>query len=212
MIGLYAIVLRAPQGALGAKGERLRALDCGGFCALVGDPPPLLSAEALRAHEAAVRRIAEATDACLPARFGAASADDGALEKELGARAAELAEALQLVRGREQMTLRVHGPGAPAPLLASAGGSGTRYLEERRRARKLPELDPLRGALSPLIRAERVERHSEPGLLASVYHLIDRGQAPGYTRLAEAVKLEGLRVLVSGPWPPWSFAPEVAAP
>ena len=30
-------------------------------------------------------------------------------------------------------------------------------------------------------------------------------------RLADTVKLEGLRVLVSGPWPAWSFAPEVAA-
>ncbi len=210
MIGLYAIVLRPPE-AVGARGEKLRALDCGGFFALAGDPPGPLSVEALRAHEAAVRRIAEATEACLPARFGAASNDDETLRRELTQRAPELLEALALVRGREQMTLRVHGPGAPAPLIASAG-SGTRYLEERRRARKLPELDPLRTALAALVRAERTERHSEPGLLASVYHLIDKGSSAEYARIADKTRLEGLRVLVSGPWPAWSFAPEVAAP
>ena len=85
-------------------------------------------------------------------------------------------------------------------------------LEERRRARKFPELDPLRASLAPLIRAVRVERHSEPGLLASVYHLIDRGASAEYQRIAEAASLPGLRLTVSGPWPAWSFAPEVAAP
>ena len=212
MIGVYALVDAAPAGLVGAKGEPLRPVDCGTFIALAGEPPPPLSVEALRAHEASVRRIADASAACLPVRFGAGAQDDEALRQQLGARAAELAEALQLVRGREQMTLRVNGPGAPAPLLAASTGAGTRYLEDRRRARKMPELDPLRAALGELIRAERLERHSEPGLLASVYHLIDRGASAAYLRVAESFKLEGLRLLVSGPWPAWSFAPEVAPP
>src|SRR3954471_20105063 len=212
MIGVYALVADAPANPVGARGEPLRAVDCGGFVALAGDPPPSLSVEALRAHEAAVRRIADASEACLPVRFGASAQDDEELRQQLEKRAAELGEALELVRGREQMTLRVNGPGAPAPLPAASGGAGTRYLEERRRARKLPELDPLRAALATLIRAERLERHSEPGLLASVYHLIDRGASPGYLKVAESFNLEGLRLLVSGPWPAWSFAPEVASP
>ncbi len=212
MIGVYALATDAPAGLTGAKGETLRAIECGGFSALAGEPPPPLSVEALRAHEAAVRRIADACAACLPVRFGSSSQDDETLRRHLESRAAELNEALQLVRGREQMTLRVNGPGAPAPLPSPAGGTGTRYLEERRRARKMPELDPLRTALTALIRAERLERHSEPGLLASVYHLIDRGASAEYLRITEATVLEGLRLLVSGPWPAWSFAPEVAAP
>ena len=79
-------------------------------------------------------------------------------------------------------------------------------------ARALPELDPLRSALEGLVRAERLERHTEPGLLASVYHLIDRGAAARYRALVERVSLEGLRVALSGPWPAWSFAPEVVTP
>lgn len=210
-IGLYAIVSRAPAQAQGARGEPLRTLAVGEVLALVGDEPPALSIEALRAHEAAVRRISEATDACLPARFGCAAGDDEGMERLLRNRAQELAEALALVRGREQMTLRIHGKVAPARAMA-LGGPGTRYLEERRKARRLPELDPLRTALGALARAERIERHTEPGLLASVYHLIDRGSAAAYGAAVRRAELHGLHVSVSGPWPAWSFAPEVASP
>jgi hypothetical protein len=43
----------------------------GTLFALVGEVPdaPAISAEALRAHDAAVRRIAESCEAFLPARF-----------------------------------------------------------------------------------------------------------------------------------------------
>jgi hypothetical protein len=118
-----------------------------------------------------------------------------------------MAEALDLVAGREQMTLRVHGNLPDEP---PSGGPGTRYLEARRRSRTLPELGPLRAALSGLIRAERIERHTEAGLLASVYHLIDRGTAPAWRQAVESTRLDGMHVTFSGPWPAWSFAPELA--
>jgi len=60
-----------------------------------------------------------------------------------------------------------------------------------------------------VVRAERVERHGEPGLLASVYHLIDRGTSDRYRELVEATALDDLRVTLTGPWPAWSFAPEL---
>jgi hypothetical protein len=207
MIGLYAIALGAPREARGAQGEPVRVVARGGLEAVCGDPPPPLSAEALRAHEAAVRRIADQAQACLPARFGAGAADERALLEALAARERELLEALELVRGREQMNLRVHGATAALP---PGGGPGTRYLEERRRATRLPGLDPLRSSLSAVIRAERIEPHEEAGLIASVYHLIDRGASSDYRRAVERAVLEDLRLTVSGPWPPWSFAPELS--
>jgi len=206
VIGLYAIALGAPRDLIGARGEPLRVFRRGELELVHGEAPPPLSADALRAHEAAVRRIAEGALACLPARFGCCAADETALSQAVEPRQAELADALRLVRGREQMTLRVHGALASQP---SAGGPGTRYLEQRRRAVTLPELDPLRSALAGLVRAERVEGHSEPGLVASVYHLIDRGGAAAYQRAVEGIRLDGLRVVASGPWPAWSFAPEL---
>jgi hypothetical protein len=154
-----------------------------------------------------VRRVADGAQACLPARFGCIALDETSLSAALAAREAELAEALELVRSREQMTLRVHGELAGLP---SSAGPGTRYLEGRRRATKLPELEPLRAALAGLVRAERVEPHEEPGLLASVYHLIDRGAAASYRRAVESSAVGGLRVTLSGPWPAWSFAPELS--
>ena len=207
MIGLYAIARGAPREAMGARGERVRVVARGELEAVCGDPSPPLSEDALRAHEAAVRRIADASSACLPARFGSCATDEAALSAALAARETELAEALALVAGREQMTLRVHGDAVDEP---SNAGPGTRYLEARRRSRTMPELGPLRAALSALIRAERIERHTESGLLASVYHLIDRGSAPAYRQAVESTRLEGMHVTFSGPWPAWSFAPELA--
>jgi Gas vesicle synthesis protein GvpL/GvpF len=207
VIGLYAIAQGAPPDAAGAFGESLRVIAHSGMELVCGDLPDQLSPEALRAYEAAVRRIADRSEACLPARFGAAAGSEAVLQQLVEARAPALLEALALVRGREQMTLRVLGDQQPSPV---AGGPGTRYLEERRRAAKVPELDPLRAALSSLIRAEQVEPHAQPGLLASVYHLIDRGNAEGYRQRVQSSPLEGVRVTVSGPWPAWSFAPELS--
>jgi Gas vesicle synthesis protein GvpL/GvpF len=206
VIGVYAIALGAARGLSGARGEPLRVIGRNGLDVVCGDAPPQLSPEALRAHEATVRRIADSAVACLPARFGSASADEAALLETIAARQGDIDEALELVRGREQMTLRVYGT---LPSVPASGGPGTRYLEERRRANALPELAPLRAALSDLVRAERLEPHAEPGLLASVYHLIDRGRSPEYLRAVEAVRIEPLRLSVSGPWPAWSFTPEL---
>ena len=91
--------------------------------------------------------------------------------------------------------------------------------EAARRREDVPEIGPLRAALEPLVRAERGQRHParpgpEPGpaetLLASVYHLIDRGRAADYRALVEAggSALAPRRVTVSGPFAPYAFAPE----
>ena len=203
MIGLYAIVQNVPEGATDPEGGLLRAVRAGRLIALVGPPSPSVSPEALRAHEAAVRRIADKADACLPARFGARAENEAALTRELEERKDELTSALALVQGREQMTLRVRTslPGKKA----GKRKSGTRYLEDRRREQAAPELDPLRQRLNQLVRAEKVERAGE--VLISVYHLIDRGQSEAYSRAITAQPLSGLEVSVTGPWPAWSFSP-----
>jgi len=198
-LNVYALSDGPPAGpVLGALGETVRALPAGPFFALAGevDQPPELTPASVRAHEAAVRRLAEACAAVLPVRFG--SVVD---QVDFSGREAELLEALELVRGREQMTLRVFGEEPPLDRR-----SGTAYLESLRSSRALPELDPLRTALASLVRAERTEAQKGP-LRASVYHLIDRGSAPEYLRAMAGLKL-AVRVTPSGPWPAWSFAPE----
>jgi Gas vesicle synthesis protein GvpL/GvpF len=168
----------------------------------------------LRGHDATVRRLARGVHAVLPFRFGTVVAGRDELRRLLAPRAAALREALALVAGREQMTLRVFGaPGPERPRVDRArrpGGPGARYLTARAREHAVPEIDPIRPALASFVRAERTERHRTPPLVASVYHLVDRRRGAAYrAALRRAVRgAGGVRLRVTGPWPPYAFAPE----
>jgi gas vesicle protein GvpL/GvpF len=223
MIYLYALVDEEPSGPLGEGilGEPLRVIPQGGLAAVAGEVPerPRPDRETLERQDAVVRRLAGLFGALLPARFGEAFADETALANRLAPREGEVSEALSLVRGCVQMTLRVFGEPEirPEPEAAPAGGPGTRYLAARRReieqAHSLPEIEPLREALRPLLRAERIERHEAAGpLLGTAYHLVLRESAGTYLATLESAKerIGGRRVAATGPWPPYAFAPEAA--
>jgi Gas vesicle synthesis protein GvpL/GvpF len=219
---LYALLSAAPscETGIGVCAEPLRIVRTGGLVALVGDvtevpaPSPII----LRAQDAVLRRLAAALDAVLPVRFGTLLPDDAALAEALANRGPQLARALDRVAGCEQMTLRVWGEApAAAPMAATdTGGPGTRYLAGRRqaheRARRVPELEPLRQRLGDLVREERVERHDRPPLLATVQHLIARGTGPRYLEVSHAARASvgPWRVSVSGPWLPYAFSDEAA--
>lgn len=218
---VYALLAEAPRGDAGAGlgAEPLRFVPVGDVLAAVGDiaAPPAVSPSTLRAHDAVVRRLAAAVDAILPVRFGTVLDGETALAEAIAGRAPRLREALALVAGREQMTLRVFGEAASidaAVPVAGDLGPGARYLETRRRqarrAAEVPELAPLRRHLDALVRAEQAQRHDSPPLLASVYHLIDRGRAAAYLDAVAAgvPALAPIRAVATGPWPPYAFAPE----
>src|SRR2546428_788691 len=80
-------------------------------------------------------------------------------------------------------------------------------------AGRVPEVDPLGRARRGLVSAERIERHERPPLLASVYHLVRRGDSERYlaTVAAASARLNGVRVSPSGPWPAYAFAPDAVA-
>jgi hypothetical protein len=189
---------------------------CGEVLAVVGEVEAgAATPAALAAHDAVVRRLAGRFDALLPVRFGERVRNEADLATLLGPRSHDLAEALERVRGCEQMTLRVFGDPDPVPdpREPDHGGPGTRYLEARRReaerASSLPEIEPLRKILQPLLQGERIERREQGRLLGSVYHLVRRESVPAYlaaVREAEG-KLGDRRITVSGPWPPYAFAP-----
>jgi hypothetical protein len=223
---LYAIVGKAPAAPLGGglRDEPLSLLTGGDVVAVVGemDEPPAATSPAVLGHDAVVRRLADLSEAILPARFGTVQ-EMPALVDWLASAAAGLEEALRLVAGREQMTLHVFDGDAPAtPRAADEAdegvgqtlpGPGARYLVARRlhwrQRESLPELEPLRPRLHGLVAAERVEPRTTPPFRASVYHLIDRGQSHAYRELVETNLdlLAGVRLRVTGPWPPYAFAP-----
>ena len=221
LLYLYALVDEEPAGALGEgiAGEPLRLFRHGPVAAVVGEigDRPRPNPDILQRQDAVVRRLAELFGAILPARFGEAFADESALAARLDSRTGDLAAALVLVRGCVQMTLRIFGEAETSEMeIDASSGPGTRYLESRRqeraRARSLPEIDPLREALQPLLRAERIERHAAGRLLGTAYHLVPRAQTGAYLATLEEARqrIGARRVAASGPWPPYAFAPEAA--
>jgi hypothetical protein len=222
MFYLYAVIASAPARlGRGLAGEPLRAvaLEKGArVSAVVGETlPPAVTPAALRAHDAVVRRLLPRSDALLPVRFGSTAADIDDLRAQMRGRIGDLALALGLVRGAVQMTVRVFGRAeAPSrPPLPRTVDAGTRYLLEKaaewRAAESLPEIEPLRVRLAGLVRAERIERHTQTGLVGTAHHLVERAALPPYrARLRGALpSLRPLRLHVSGPWPPYAFAPAV---
>jgi hypothetical protein len=189
--------------------------------------PPAVTPTALRAHDGTIRRMTTIADAVLPFRFGSMVDGELDLARRLEPGEAALEAALEQVAGREQMTVRVYertAPGAGSPRDGADApvtddlGPGARYLLARRR---LHEGDPRRGAAleavlavnATIIRAQRVEPHASPPLIASVHHLIERGHDEAYAAALQAgtAELVGAAVTVSGPWPPYAFASEALA-
>lgn len=215
---LYAVIDEQPALPLGAglAREPLRLVRCGDLLVVVGEggpSVPRVSPGNLAAQDAVVRRLSGFATAILPIRFGERARDEEELCKLLEPRSSDLVAALETVRGCGQMTLRVFGePAPPPPAPPKPSGPGTRYLEARRReierARSLPEIQPLLDRLRPLAQAERIERKQQGALLGTVYHLVKRGDVPVYQ---EALR-EERGVAVSGPWPPYAFAPGLGDP
>ncbi len=212
---LYAVIDEEPALPLGAglAGEPLRLVRCGELLLVAGEAEPKVTPENLAAQDAVVRRLSGQVTAILPIRFGEKARDEEELCNLLKPRGSDLAAALERVRGCEQMTLRVFGePAPPPPAPSGPSGPGTRYMEARRReierARSLPEIEPLLDRLRPLVQGERIERKEQGTLLGTVYHLVRREEVPAYKKTLK----EEDGVTVSGPWPPYAFAPGLGDP
>jgi gas vesicle protein GvpL/GvpF len=218
MSRLYVYALadqRLPRASL--HGHRIESVRVGGIYALGErvDRLPPVTEEALREQHAIVLQLAARAPAILPARFGSL-VDDKELARIVEARREHLRDALDLVRGREQMTVRFIGEAVATdvqPATRAAGGAGTRYLQRRRLAAGYPLPDAvtkLADAVRGVTAAERAEP-GQPPVRALVYHLIDRGAGDHYTRRVAdvAARLAPYEVKVSGPWPPFAFAPEL---
>jgi hypothetical protein len=217
VVAAVGTVERAPEPGLGAGSEAM--------------------AVALRKHDAVVRRLSERASAILPVRFGTVS-DRPELLRWLVEHGKGLCGALAAVRGCEQMTLRVFAESrsvsesmsgsqsrswsadgvegrvgdAGADATVDSAPSGAAYLRARAAEKALPDLEPLRAALGAMVRAEKVERHRTPPLLATAYHLVPRGSAHAYREAVEGLAAGPMRLAASGPFAPYAFGAEVGTP
>lgn len=234
MLYLYALA-DAPVDAplLGMQGETIQFVPIGDVMAAIGvvDAHPEVTADTLAAQDRVVRALHERVAALLPSRFGTGMPDEATLVRTVSPRGREIARRLDVVRGCEQMTLRVLEGAKSARGLSrrsseattsrakadargaegaqGAGSPGTRYLQERARAAALPPaLTTLIAAAASLQRGARVESGRHEGVIGTIYHLITRGRADQYREVIEraAKDLVDTRVVISGPSPAYAFA------
>jgi hypothetical protein len=105
------------------------------------------------------------------------------------------------------MTVRVLERTGVTGAMGATGATGTEYLLARA-ARAVPaEVAPLLSALERLQRATRVEAGATPGVIATVYQLVDRGSSDEYHEVVRAAAAaSSVSVRVSGPSPCYAFA------
>ena len=211
---VYALTGRATP-RLRAGGRTIEPVKVGAFYAAVARTGalPTVSADTLAEQHAVVARLFEDVDAMLPMRFGALVTTDE-LERFVTRHAVELAAAFDLVRGREQMTVRVFAAAAASRAPAEwRPSSGTEYLRSRRAAvRPLPPAaDIVRRAVRAFVSAER-SAAGDGRVRATLWHLIGRGRSEEYrAAVARAARRipPSFWITSTGPWPPFAFAPEL---
>ena len=222
---VFALVDAVPKGTPG-KGltGNLSLREVPGGLAVVerrADVPPM-EFGTLQKHQAVVARLCERVPAILPVRFGTLLEGEE-IEEVLQERDGEIAEAFSVVRRRVQFTWRhtkdtkeaketkerrtkkqVGDPRGEAE-------TGTEYLLRAARAKSPappPAFRALRSKVAPLVAAERYQPAAAQ-LPASLYHLVDRSAIERYEVIGEAIAHASPGLRMSGPFPPFAFAPEI---
>ena len=199
-----------PIEGCGLQQQPLRGVHAGELVAIVSDhdDPPARTIETLWQYEHTVERIAQ-VHPVVPARFGGVLDDDEAVVELLESKHETLVVALGQTRGAVELALRATWPQPPEP----DSHTGTSYmrarLELRQRARAVAdELTPL-GTLS---RSSRCELPARPQQSLRCAYLVDREAVADFTASVEQLdqRLPGVDLVCTGPWPPYSFAQEVA--
>jgi hypothetical protein len=202
----------------GLRGQPLVRVEEQGLAAWATEfreTPDQLTRADLLSHHDLVTCLHEQLDAALPARFPTWVADVEGVRHILRSRRAELATSLDRVRGRAELSVTVvwltddDPPAAP-----DAATPGRRYLLERRqalagsdrrreRARELA--DRLERLVGPddLIEGQRQVCPSKT-IAVSIALLVPRVRAAEVKGRLARVEPD-VRILVNGPWPPYSF-------
>jgi hypothetical protein len=210
---VYALMDAAARSPR-VRGHRLEIVEISGLFAAVErlSAPPGISESALRDQHDIVVRLSRGVDAILPVRFGA-FVDSEELARVIHLRRTQLLTALDNVRGKAQMTVRVFGP-PPRPPRGGANQTGAEYLLERAKSLRValpPVAAAIRGVVQPLASAEQIDQ-GRGGIHVTLHHLVRHDRADRYRSLVESTvaSLESPpAITVSGPWPPFAFAPDL---
>jgi len=174
----------------------LRLVPAGPVGVVVGPAPEgEVDAEALWNRESLLEDLMDER-ALLPIRYGTRVEDDAAAAAAVAPRGAELAAALDRVRGAVEVSVRAIAPNGEE---AGAAVSGPE-------AQAPPAaVGAVHARLAALAREHA--RHEGPETLRAAY-LVDRAAVDGFVAAVRELQKEhrGLSILCTGPWPPYSFA------
>jgi hypothetical protein len=191
------IELVAITDAAGSPPERppLRLVQSGRLAAVCAPAQEReLTPEALWERERLVESLMEERD-LLPVRYGTRVRDEREAERALSEREHELSEALDRVRGAVELSVRAIGDRSPP-------ASGTEFIRGR------AEVAALHERLSLVARDGARRPARAAGELLRAAYLVDRGALDDFVSLVERLQAESegsLRLLCTGPWPPYSF-------
>jgi hypothetical protein len=205
VIEIYAITDRVPEEL--PPGAELRAVSSDGLVALCAPArEEELSAERLWQRETVIEALMEQCD-LLPARYGTRVEDEAAAERALAERRTELSDALERVRGAVELSLRVLGD-EPEP--DEPPTSGTEYLRAKagRSTAEAATAGVVHGPLAALARASTQQGGRATRELLRGAYLVDRAAVGRFVDSVEGLQQANphLRLLCTGPWPPYSFA------
>jgi Gas vesicle synthesis protein GvpL/GvpF len=217
---IYAYVICEPATAAASTRRRglgdamLRALKSDGVAAVYSRHRSLIprpTPKVVLAHERVVEAIM-AHGAVLPLRFGTQFAYEERLAALLAERRENLLDRLERVRGQAELALRVFRETDGETDAAAAARSGREYLLGRVSKHRRAELASreLHEPLTALASASVVREHAAPPAILVAAYLVDAERVPEFRRRADALasRCEDLQVVVTGPWPPYSFATE----
>lgn len=206
MIAIYAI-MDSPPAAL-PEDPPLKAVKAAGLVAVCGPAEQRpITTDLLWHHEDVVESLMKTCD-LLPVRFGMHVADESAVATVLERQRDELVAALGRVCGAVELSVRIAGDREPSrvPVVAA---SGAEYMRAKARDVTAEESVATR-VHEPLSQLARVSRRweniSSDDPFRAAY-LVERDVIARFADRVAGLQQENpdLRILCTGPWPPYSF-------
>ena len=208
----------------GLGGRQVQQVSCHSLSALVSDIDTahlVGNASNALVHHAVVQAALQRSAAVMPCRFGTLLADEEQLLTLFRTHYAVLAAELARLRDKLEVGVQAIFSGSTAetePALGAEGLTpGTRYLlvkkrhsEARRAVCDQAErcAQALNAATTPWwAEVQAQQRHLDQGLLLSLCYLVPRHQVAAFRHTYEQFRSRSpqLKLLYTGPWPPYSF-------
>jgi gas vesicle protein GvpL/GvpF len=226
MMGLYVYCVapsgHSPRAALtGLNHGSVRAHHCAELNCWVSELParPEPAINRIREHHTVVEQSITVQITPVPVRFGQWLDSANRLDHHLEEQADRYQALLETFAGALEFGLRLLDPArAPAtPAAVERPATGQAYLQtlrEKMHAHDLsePQVAEVRRSVhdifAGLTRAEQFEPLATQRGLLSVSHLVPRAGFDEYRARVDELRgrFANLRLLASGPWPPYSFA------